>query len=31
MPQSTRYRLAGIGLANFIDSSQIRSQQALFS
>jgi len=27
----TRYRLVGIGLANFIDSSQISSQQGLFS
>ncbi len=26
-----RYRLVGIGLANFIDSHQIRSQQGLFS
>jgi len=26
-----RYRLVGIGLANFIDSNQIRSQQGLFS
>ncbi len=31
LPADTRYRLVGIGLANFIDSSQIRSQQGLFS
>lgn len=31
LPSNTRYRLVGIGLANFIDSSQIRSQQGLFS
>ncbi|MEO8002707.1 MAG: DNA polymerase IV, partial [Arenimonas sp.] len=31
LPAETRYRLVGIGLANFIDSSQIRPQQALFS
>jgi len=31
LPADTRYRLVGIGLANFIDSSQIRAQQGLFS
>lgn len=31
MPDSTRFRLVGIGLANFIDSKQISSQQGLFS
>lgn len=31
LPGNTRFRLAGIGLANFIDSNQIRPQQALFS
>jgi len=28
---STRFRLVGIGLANFIDNGQIRTQQGLFS
>ena len=31
MPDGTRFRLVGIGLANFIDSKQISSQQGLFS
>lgn len=31
LAESTRYRLVGVGLANFIDSHQIRPQQALFS
>ncbi len=31
LPATTRYRLVGIGLANFIDSHQIRPQQSLFS
>lgn len=31
LPADTRYRLVGIGLANFIETSQIRSQQGLFS
>lgn len=31
MPAGTRFRLVGIGLANFIDSQQIRPQQSLFS
>jgi len=31
LPADTRFRLVGIGLANFIDSSQIRAQQGLFS
>ena len=31
MPNGTRFRLVGIGLANFIDSNQIRPQSALFS
>lgn len=31
MPPNMRFRLVGIGLANFIDSNQITTQQALFS
>ncbi len=31
LPGTTRFRLVGVGLANFIDSNQIRSQQGLFS
>ena len=31
MPNDTRFRLVGIGLANFIDSDQIRTQEGLFS
>jgi DNA polymerase IV len=31
LPANTRYRLVGIGLANFIESSQVRSQQGLFT
>jgi DNA polymerase IV len=31
MPQDSRFRLVGIGLSNFIDSSQIRTQHTLFS
>lgn len=31
LPGDTRYRLVGIGLANFIETSRIRSQQGLFS
>ena len=31
LPGNTRYRLVGIGLANFIDTSQMRSQEGLFS
>ena len=31
LPAGTRFRLVGIGLANFIDSEQIRPQQSLFS
>jgi DNA polymerase IV len=31
LPENTRYRLVGIGLANFIDSDQLRTQQGLFS
>lgn len=31
LPANTRFRLVGLGLANFIDNSQIRPQQSLFS
>jgi len=31
LPAHTRYRLVGIGLTNFIETSQIRLQQGLFS
>lgn len=31
LPANTRFRLVGVGLANFIDNSQIRTQQGLFS
>ena len=31
LPANTRYRLVGIGLANFTETSLIRSQQGLFS
>ncbi len=31
MPDGTRFRLVGIGLANFIDNKQISSQQGLFN
>lgn len=30
LPEETRYRLVGVGLANFTETSQIRPQQGLF-